>query len=171
MNDGTNNKSHAARARYLVSGNTSVVVELMMNRSTSNCNNRGIVQSQQVTEQSNDESTGLEIADLFKHMLGSRHGIQCMRPVGCFRAGKLLCKHAYRNKPRCHGGLRLSNESYHHLSFGPMAQCVVRALKGLAYRARVTPAISPASHCKQCSALTSPSLHARVAAPVLFRAC
>ena len=27
--------------------------------------------------------------------------------------------------------------------------------------ARVTPASSPASHCKQCSALTSPSLHAR----------
>ncbi len=28
-------------------------------------------------------------------------------------------------------------------------------------RARVTPASSPASHCKQCSALTSPSLYAR----------
>ena len=27
--------------------------------------------------------------------------------------------------------------------------------------ARVTPASSPASHCKQCSALTSPALHAR----------
>ena len=48
-----------------------------------------------------------------------------------------------------------------YLSFGPMAQCVVHALKGLACRARVTPASSPASHCKQCSALTSPSLHAR----------
>ncbi len=39
------------------------------------------------------------------------------------------------------------------LSFHPMAQCVVHALKGLACRARVTPASSPASHCKQCSAL------------------
>ena len=48
-----------------------------------------------------------------------------------------------------------------YLSFGPMAQCVVHALKGLACRARVTPASSPASHCKQCSALPSPSLHAR----------
>ena len=47
-----------------------------------------------------------------------------------------------------------------YLSFGPMAQCVVHALKGLACRARVAPACSPASHCKQCSALTSPSLHA-----------
>ena len=37
-----------------------------------------------------------------------------------------------------------------YLSFGPMAQCVVHALKGLACRARVTPASSPASHCKQC---------------------
>jgi hypothetical protein len=40
--------------------------------------------------------------------------------------------------------------------FGPMAQCVVHALKGLACRARVTPASSPASHCKQCPALMSP---------------
>jgi hypothetical protein len=48
-----------------------------------------------------------------------------------------------------------------YLRFGPMAQCVVHALKSLACRARVTPASSPASHCKQCSALTSPSLHAR----------
>ena len=38
-----------------------------------------------------------------------------------------------------------------YLSFGPMAQCVVHALKGLACRARVTPA---------SSALTSPSLQA-----------
>ena len=44
---------------------------------------------------------------------------------------------------------------------GPMAQCVVHALEGLACRARVTLASSPVSHCKQCSALTSPSLHAR----------
>jgi hypothetical protein len=44
--------------------------------------------------------------------------------------------------------------------FHPMAQCVVHALKGLACRARVTPASSPASHC---SALTSPSLHAHAA--------
>ncbi len=36
------------------------------------------------------------------------------------------------------------------LSLGPMAQCVVHALKGLACRARATPACSPASHCKQC---------------------
>ena len=48
-----------------------------------------------------------------------------------------------------------------YLSFGPMAQCVVHALKGLACRAHVTPASSPASHCKQCSALTSPSPHVR----------
>ena len=47
-----------------------------------------------------------------------------------------------------------------YLSFGPTAQCVVHALKGLACRARVTPVSSPASHCKQCSALTSPALHA-----------
>jgi hypothetical protein len=33
--------------------------------------------------------------------------------------------------------------------------------KGLACRARVTPASSPASHCQQRSALTSPTLHAR----------
>ncbi len=49
------------------------------------------------------------------------------------------------------------------LSFHPMAQCVVHALKGLACRARVTQASSPASHwrhCKQLSALTSPALHA-----------
>jgi hypothetical protein len=51
-----------------------------------------------------------------------------------------------------------------YLSFHPMAQCVVRAIKCLACRARVTQARSPASHCMQCSALTSPSLsslHAR----------
>ncbi len=48
-----------------------------------------------------------------------------------------------------------------YLSFGPMTQCVVHALKGLACRARVTPASAPASHCQQCSALTSPALHAR----------
>jgi hypothetical protein len=47
------------------------------------------------------------------------------------------------------------------LSFHLMAQCVVHALKGLACRARVTTASSPALHCKQCSALTSPLLHAR----------
>ncbi len=47
-----------------------------------------------------------------------------------------------------------------YLSFEPMARCVVHALQGLACRARVTPASSPASHCKQCSALTSPSPHA-----------
>ncbi len=45
--------------------------------------------------------------------------------------------------------------------FYPIAQCVVHALKGLACRMRVTPASSPASHCKQCSALTSHALHAR----------
>ena len=48
-----------------------------------------------------------------------------------------------------------------YLSCGPMAKCVVHALKGLARRACGTPASSPASHCKQCSALTSPSLHVR----------
>ncbi len=48
-----------------------------------------------------------------------------------------------------------------YVSFGPTAQCVVHVLKGLACRARVTPASSPASHCKQCSASTSPALYAR----------
>ncbi len=48
-----------------------------------------------------------------------------------------------------------------YLSFGPMAQCVVHALKGLACRARLAPASLPASHCKQFSALTSLALHAR----------
>jgi hypothetical protein len=43
----------------------------------------------------------------------------------------------------------------------PMAQCIMHALKGLACRARGTPACLPASHCKQCSALTLPVLHAR----------
>ena len=38
---------------------------------------------------------------------------------------------------------------------------VLHALKGLACHALVTPASSPASHCKQCSALMSPLLHAR----------
>ena len=37
----------------------------------------------------------------------------------------------------------------------------VHALEGLACRAHVTPASSPASQCKQGSALTSPSRHAR----------
>ncbi len=49
-----------------------------------------------------------------------------------------------------------------YLSFGPMAQCVVHALDGLAYRARVAPASSPVLHYKQRSALTLlPSLHSR----------
>ena len=43
------------------------------------------------------------------------------------------------------------------LSFHPMAQFVVQPLKGLACSARITPASSPALHCKQCSALTSPA--------------
>ena len=51
--------------------------------------------------------------------------------------------------------------TFEYRSFRPMAQCVVHALKGLACRARATPASSPASHCKQYSALTSPALHAR----------
>ena len=42
-----------------------------------------------------------------------------------------------------------------------MAQCAVHALKGLTCRALATPASSPASHCKQCSALASLLLHAR----------
>ena len=55
------------------------------------------------------------------------------------------------------------------LSFGPMAQCVVHALKDLACHARVTPASSPASHCKQCSALTARRLRfTRAVAPVLL---
>ncbi len=56
---------------------------------------------------------------------------------------------------------RFSCEPSPRLSFRPMAQCVMHALKGLACRARVTPATLPASHCKQSSALTSPALHAR----------
>ena len=48
-----------------------------------------------------------------------------------------------------------------YLSFGHMTQCVVHTLKGLACLARVAPASSHASLCKQCSALTPPSLHAR----------
>ena len=48
-----------------------------------------------------------------------------------------------------------------YLRFGPMAQCVVHALKGAACRSRVTPASSPASYCKQSSALMPPSLHVR----------
>ena len=47
------------------------------------------------------------------------------------------------------------------LRFDLMAQCVVHALKGLACRAHVAPARLPASHCKQCSALISPSLRMR----------
>ncbi len=46
-------------------------------------------------------------------------------------------------------------------NFHPMAQCIVHVLKGMACRARVIPASSPASHYKQCSVLTSPALHAR----------
>ncbi len=53
------------------------------------------------------------------------------------------------------------------LSFHRMAQCVVHALKSLACRAPVTPASSPASHCKQRSALT-PLRSTRAAAPVLL---
>ena len=37
----------------------------------------------------------------------------------------------------------------------------VLALEGLDCRARVAPVSSPALHCKQCSALTSHSLHAQ----------
>ena len=44
---------------------------------------------------------------------------------------------------------RLSTTGY--LSFGPMAQCVVHALKGLARRARVTPASSPVLHARGCA--------------------
>jgi hypothetical protein len=47
------------------------------------------------------------------------------------------------------------------ISFHPMAQCVVHALKGLACRARVPPASLPASHCKHSSAHMSPALHIR----------
>ena len=45
-----------------------------------------------------------------------------------------------------------------------MAQCVVHALKGLACRARVALASSPASHCKRSRRLRS----TRAAAPVLL---
>ena len=58
-------------------------------------------------------------------------------------------------------------------SFGPMAQCVVHALKGLACRARATPASSPASHCKHRDGSVAlrplPCVRATlVAAPVSF---
>jgi hypothetical protein len=74
------------------------------------------------------------------------------------------------NSMCCHGtGFRKTDEIIAPitgcLSFHRMAQCDVYALKGLACRARVTPASSPALHCKQCSALMSPSLNA--AAPGL----
>ncbi len=49
------------------------------------------------------------------------------------------------------------------LSFHPVAQCV-HVLKGLVCHARITPASSPALHCKQCSALASPSLPTQVCA-------
>ncbi len=62
---------------------------------------------------------------------------------------------------RSNGMIQSGSCTTGYLSFGPMAQCVVHALKGLACRARVTPASSPASHYKQCSALTSLALHAR----------
>ena len=55
--------------------------------------------------------------------------------------------------------MRVSTAGYRN--FHPIAQCVVHALKGLACRARVTLTSSPTSHRKQCSALTSPSLHTR----------
>ncbi len=42
-----------------------------------------------------------------------------------------------------------------YLACHPVAQNVVHGLNGLAYRARVVPARSLASHCKQHSALTS----------------
>ena len=69
-----------------------------------------------------------------------------------------------------HGYGRIWGWPLHHttigyLSFGPMAQCVVHALKGLACRARVIPACSPASHCgKQSRRLRSTC----AAAPVLL---
>ena len=52
------------------------------------------------------------------------------------------------------------------LSFHPMAQCAVHALKGLACRARATPASSPASASSaQCSRRLRST---RVAVPVLL---
>ena len=69
------------------------------------------------------------------------------------RASAILCHNRMKVARRSHG-------TAGYLSVGPTAQCVVHALKGLACRARVTSATSPASHCKQCSALTLPSLHA-----------
>ncbi len=79
------------------------------------------------------------------------------------------CGHSSQNKLFLHPYIAQANKHHHnksviatagYLSFQPMIQCVMHALKGLACRARVTPASSPASHCKQYSALTSPSLHA-----------
>ena len=52
-----------------------------------------------------------------------------------------------------------------YLRFHHMAQCVVHALECLACRTRVTPASSPASHCKQCSHCLRST---RAAAPVLL---
>jgi hypothetical protein len=58
-------------------------------------------------------------------------------------------------------GPKITHAMHHRVpKFSPMSQCVVHALKGLACRACVPPASSPASHCKQCLALTSPLLHA-----------
>jgi hypothetical protein len=51
-----------------------------------------------------------------------------------------------------HQSIRVSQQySTGYLSFGPMAQCVVHALKGLACRAHVTPPTSPAFHARGCA--------------------
>ena len=76
------------------------------------------------------------------------NGIACKQPD---MHHMQMQAHLYRERSSTTGYTR----------FGPMAQFVVHALKGLACRSRVTTASLPASHCKQSSALTSPSLHAR----------
>ncbi len=63
----------------------------------------------------------------------------------------MLCR--TRHTSESCGTVMLSTARY--LSFHPMAQCVAHAFKGLACRTRVTPASSPASHCKQRSAAPS----------------
>ncbi len=79
---------------------------------------------------------------------------KCMRVAGITHLPSQTCAPVRAT-------LQLSIHTTGCLSFHHMAQCAVHALKGLAFRARVTPASSHASHCKQGSALTS-------AAPVLL---
>ena len=62
---------------------------------------------------------------------------------GCLPARYFRVCQPMRNHALTHGG------TAGYLSFGPMAQCVVHALKGLACRARAVPANLFAAHCEQ----------------------